>query len=256
MYLLFVSVAASLLSIAGIAHGAEFFGLGHVPDSSGLVSALPSDLTPDGSVAVGWASYWSGGAQPWRSQPWRWSVEGGIEPLPCDDGWSCSANAVSADGSVVYGKKEEPTLGKPTVPVRWSGTSEMEELEFLPGYDICSVWGASDDGSVAVGDCILEFGVSWVAVRWTDNGIESLGVPDGFANSGAKFVSSDGSVIVVQAHSPWWGTWLWTEQSGYEYLGAGIPTDITPDGSVVVGRNPYFLWTREAGYETLPFEGE
>jgi hypothetical protein len=32
-----------------------------------------------------------------------------------------------------------------------------------------------------------------------------------------------------------WGAWLWTEASGFEYLGQGIMTDMTPDGSVVVG---------------------
>ena len=59
-------------------------------------------------------------------------------------------------------------------------------------------------------------------------------------------------------------TWLWTEGLGFEYLGQGMATDMTADGSIVVGfrskpgavyEYDNFRWSRDAGTVLLPFEG-
>lgn len=154
-------------------------------------------------------------------------------PMPAGAAGGSYASAVSADGSVIVG-------GAGSLGARWSG----DHAEVAP-FPLGAVSG---DGRTAVGN---DFTASpFHALRWTDDGVSSLGITDVFA------INYDGSVTVG-----------WTEvapsnslyacrqsSSGVEVFGtAGSRANgVSADGSVVVGTyypdpststNRAFRWT-------------
>jgi len=135
----------------------------------------------------------------------------------------------------------------------------------LPGGDFGSgASDVSDDGSVVVGASISAEGGE--AFRWTSAGMMGLGdLPGGRFGSGAEAVSADGNVVVGtgwvddSAHdgdemSPF----RWTSATGMVDLGdldncisnwgcrSSEGTDVSADGSVVVGSSNHGFDTREA----------
>jgi probable HAF family extracellular repeat protein len=230
---------------SGLITASEFIALGQ--PSASAVSA-------DGSVVVGTSD----------GSAWRWTAETGFQQLTDEDGDVIfHARGVSSDGSVIVGWVGD---WESREAAKWSDESGIVRLG-LPGGALSSASGVSDDGSVIAGysystDPVVQ------AFRWTAaNGIELLGVPEGFTRSMAGGVSADGSIITVrtdilQGDDNDWGAWLWTDESELEYLGQGLITDMTPDGSVVVGyfapSSPLdghnFRWTRETGMAILPFD--
>ena len=117
------------------------------------------------------------------------------------------------------------------------------------------IGGISSDGKVVVGQSRDAFGLNH-AFRWSEStGMVSIAGPD----SGAKGVSSDGSVIIVYSEGQ---AFRWTEETGMEGLGTppgGTPPtsaqDVSGDGSVVVGySNPItegWVWEDGQGFTNL-----
>ena len=196
-------------------NGATFEGLGMLPGGDHSEAAAVSG---DGNVAVGWSTSASG-KRAFRSEGGAMSAVG-ILPGTSDS----FANGVSRDGSVIVGACEFPD------PVEFSPTSPQRAE----------------------------------AVRWTaDAGI--LGLDDAAEHSTiASSVSADGSVIVGSIEDRCQGCQIdttsafrWTSEGGLasavdSALGhLSIASDISADGSVIVGTNIAYDSSRTAVRSTL-----
>jgi uncharacterized membrane protein len=147
-----------------------------------------SDASYDGSVIVG--------------DRYRWTQQGGFQPLSANEALEPSPRKMNADGSVIVGTGRD---GGADVAFRWTAGGG---IVFLP--DLATGGSPHDanaltaDGSVIVGTAYLASGTA--AFLWTAGG-GSVALPHlpnydaGSANSSsATAVSADGSV--VYGHEP------------------------------------------------------
>ena len=154
-------------------------------------TAVPRDLSADGSVVVGTMGHNT------RSMAYRWE-DGDVTPLGAIGGTESAATGVSADGSVVVGytgtlwdNKEQAFRWENGVMVGL-GTLDKERSR------ACDV---SADGSVVVGTVYAD-SPHWMpseAFRWEDGVMVGLGTLGG-EDSGAGGVSVDGSVVWGYSH--------------------------------------------------------
>lgn len=227
-------LAAGLFFAASAAHSANSLLSGY------CVHAM--DMSADGKVVVG-ANVCGAPAE-----PIRWSAAQGVAGLGLPPGAvSGAAEATSADGSIVVGTAYYGVLADRSEAFRWTSGTGFVGLGVLPGADSSSAHGISDDGSVVVGVSGND------AFRWTaTGGMVSLGP------GGATATSPDGAVVVG-----WTGNepMRWTAETGMVGLGHlafgfnGLATDVSADGSVVVGSDhsyfpsheEAFRWTADGG---------
>ena len=268
-----VSADGSVVVGSGITYGlgteafrwTESGGMQRLGDLGGttpswLVSAAYG-VNNDGSVVVGQA--WS----PNGAEAFRWTQSGGMQGLGDLDGgdFRSLANAVNLDGTVIVG---ESYSGENREAFRWTATDGMQGLGFLEEGNFWSkATDVSADGSVVVGYGTGTNGVQ--AFRWTEaGGMQGLGdfEEDSF-NSRAFGTSADGSVIVGYGFVTSKGgeAFRWTEATGLQTIpqwlaengvsvGEGFrlfsATDVSDDGTVVVGEGGHVVGTGEAyGYD-------
>lgn len=255
----------TLFAIAGwtvlaAATAAEFQGLGHLP--GGDFSEV-SAVSADGSVVVGNSK---DGGRLGASSAFRWSADTGMVGLGFLDGPNGNswAQGVSADGSVVVGADFTSDMRA----FRWTLQGGIEEI--AGGRN---AFGASADGSVVAG---IARGRPSRPYRWTEqDGLERFDLQSGYEGGYGHAISDDGSTIIVgqDYRDPQRGriqhVFRWTRQGGMQNLGQipGHPfhswylaTDVSPDGSVVVGYgsaynrpSEAFRWTEETGMAGLGF---
>jgi hypothetical protein len=194
------------------------------------------DLTADGSVVF--------------TSEGRWTRDGGLVPPPIPGSW------ISDDGSVGVGN-----LSADGPAYRWTAETGIEELSAPPDFPFASpvAFCVSGDGNV-IGGYIRDPGNrAWI---WTEeDGYRWLG--------GAQFVSglsADGRVASGTDSNS--SGFRWTHETGLvrlPTLGGGpfptIATELSADGSVVVGHSPSarmpegrveaFRWTEEGGIKGL-----
>jgi probable HAF family extracellular repeat protein len=196
--------------------------------------------------------------------------------LPGGNYINCSAVDTSADFSIVVGTCY--SASGQAEAFRWSESTGMVGLGFLPGAKSTRAIGVSADGSVVVGSGDSDAGGQ--AFRWTESsGMVGLGTlvtvtPHPAPYSNAAGVSADGSVIVGGTGSDAYPheAFRWTEGTGMvgigtlKYSGSEYPpgwgwaSAVSADGSVIVGtsyRSPhstaYFRWTEAGGMEQLGY---
>jgi len=197
-----------------------------------------------------------------------WTLEGGM--ILTDHG---VPKAVSSDGSA-----------------RLVGSSVWTEATGLVATGVQYTENISGNGLVVVGCHGDQNG--YYACRWSEaTGLVDMGMIDGGGGTSAgstrvnKLVAAsyDGSVLAgYQSRYPTkheGRSYIWTEANGYQVCGLGylpggnyttLPggndrsyaTDISPDGSIVVGQGPSdiseyeaFRWTEPTGMVGLGFEG-
>jgi probable HAF family extracellular repeat protein len=216
-------------------------GLGDL--AGGTFFSRAEAASVDGSVIVGWSASDSG------FEAFRWTEADGMVGLGDLAGGSFLSRArdVSADGSVVVGTGESDAGVE---GFRWTESGGMEGLGALTRAE-----AVSSDGSVIVG--WGEQATRTEAFRWTElDGLVGLGdLPGGRFFSRASAVSADGSVIIGWSESasglePFvWDdvngmqeldellTALGADLMGWTLIGADSPTDVSDDGSVIVGQN-------------------
>src|SRR5262245_40204949 len=110
---------------------------------------------------------------------------------------SCTANAVSGDGSTVVGVSVNGGCGSggPWEACRWIDAGNPIALGFLEGQTVSTAYAVSADGSTVVGTS------GGRAFRWTTSGgMVDLGqLPGGSSPNFAYAVSADGSVVIGQS---------------------------------------------------------
>jgi hypothetical protein len=181
----------------------------------------------------------------------RWTESGGIEtlgelPLPGNDA-SWELGGVSEDGTAAVGYRFD---GTSSLPFRWTAEAGIQDLGSLPtGADGARPTTISADGSAIAG--FTYAGTAEVDVfRWTaTDQLQVMGValPLGsWPQAETLLLSTDGAVLAGAAllngipSLVRWGT------GGTAVASAELPfvTDMTPDGSVLVGSTSGtgFLW--------------
>ncbi len=236
------------LALAGITTGAlaqsRLEGLGSL--AGGDSRAFGLNL--DGTIVVGISD----------ARAFKWSTATGMAGLDTP-GFSV-ANAVSADGLVVVGQANFPSLEAHAF--RWT-IGGLDDLGSLGGY-FSTALGVSHDGSTIVG-LSLDSDSTGHAFAWTfATGMISLDPAPGFY-SVATGISADGSIVIGTI-----GT-LTTDSAfarsapdSFVILGTlpgdeyATPNAVNANGSVVVGSshnaantNRAFRWTAAGGMEDL-----
>jgi probable HAF family extracellular repeat protein len=135
-------------------------------------------------------------------------------------------------------------------------TADGEPEFFRPLGTGTEAWGMSGDGRTVVGRRQTEDG--WEAFLWKDGEIIGLGdFPGGEFSSKATAASADGSVVVgVATTETGFEAFRWTRQTGLVSLGKGVASDVSSDGSIVVGLdqgNEVFWWSTDHGRQPIPF---
>lgn len=239
--------------------GVSFHGLGFKGDAMNGQATSVFDAVVDATIGL---------------QAFRWSLGGGLVPLPDLPGCTISeTQGVSADGSAVVGYSGTGLGGSPAQrwAVRWSdengdGNWEVNKLgdgDLPGGAEIAHANAASADGSVIVGSSYSGSGLQ--AWRWTEQtGMVGLDYLPSDYLSGSMDVSSDGSVVVGESQGQDTITlgWRWTESKGMQPLGPipgwsedSWPLAASADGTVAVGFShaesgteiQAFRWTESEG---------
>jgi len=239
---------------------ASFQGLGILPGSS---NSYAQDVSPDGSVVVGWGESVLDDDD---CMAFLWTRDSGIVGI----GGSLNTRAwgVSAHGAVVVGDID----GGGVEAFRWTESTGLIRFDTLHDGSVNSkvANGISADGQVIVGTAIV-FSVPShsEAFRWTQSaGVMTLGslVSDALGNSHASGVSGDGSVVVGSSEpasdfsSTHWEAFRWTQCDGMVGLGDlsgdgffSAATGVSSDGLVVVGNSESasgreaFRWAHDTG---------
>lgn len=208
-------------------------------------------------------------------EAFRWSLAGGVEPLPSvPAGTPSSAGGISADGQTVVGSRVVSASGTMVREAfRWSPAGAPGPLGILPGKPQSAARAVSADGSTVVGksgDLFFMADASGIqpqaapdeAFRWTSaGGLEALGTLPGFVRSDAIDVSDDGTIIFgnVTDNGPSFTEsegFVWTESSKMVGMG-NFPSETfsrvlaaSGDGSVVWGTDAgrAFRWTSAGGW--------
>jgi probable HAF family extracellular repeat protein len=235
-----------LLMAIGLTPGAPLAGTFQDLGAGLSVSACSAN----GDVVVG--TYSGGGA-------FRWSVDGGLEPIG-----GLEALDVSEDGNVIAGTIDVDGL---ETAAYWTEADGWQMLGEMPGGASCdaslsSSYGTNGDGSIVVG-------LGWIAscrahgFRWdADSGMVDLGSTVADRSSRANDVSGDGSLVIgwQDASTGYRQGARWVE--GVQNLfvdGNGDPVGeaqaSNPDGSVVVGGSTYGMeawrWTGSGAVEAI-----
>jgi probable HAF family extracellular repeat protein len=236
---------------------------GH-PD--GYVNSTASAISADGSTMVGSLYRVDPFGTPTNRQAARASHAegfflGGLGYLPGGSDTFSTANAVSADGSVVVGVSTSANSEQEAF--RWTPSSGMVALGFLPGGTASAAGFVSGDGVVIAGSVSFSSEPPrQAAFRWTEaGGMSDLGVLPGAASTSALAMSRDGRFVVGQSGSE---AFRWSEAGGIVGLGH-LPGDqmsaamaVSDDGAVILGRSfypdgriEYFVWTEAEGPRSL-----
>jgi uncharacterized membrane protein len=242
----------SLFSLSPASLGAPIFmGFG-----GGFGGAVPTDLSADGKVVVG---YWN--SELLQTEPFRWAEAGGMQSLRGDGFWGSGSSGVSADGAVVIGTSYTPSGIR---PFRWTAADGMQGLGGFPSdpLSIIAALGLSADGKTAVGWTQSMPSASFEAWRWTkDGGVQGFGMPTGGSFIQASGASADGQVVVGYSSGEWgYGPVRWTADGGMQSLGmplGGQASAVSADGRTVVGSAwlgsgvQAFRWTADDGVQNL-----
>lgn len=165
------------------------------------------------------------------------ATEGLTELLPPGNGNYSSANAVSADGSIVTGNAPNAVF--------WTESKGAQSLPALNGGNRSNANGISADGTTIVGYATDGLaGNATRAVRWTNGGVTNLGTLNGGTYSFAAATSANGEVVVGSAANGPAGNvhaFRWTMVGGMQDLGLltfgtyATGQAVSADGNIVVG---------------------
>lgn len=221
--------------IARSGRAAEF-----IPFGDTFMSISISGLSGDGTTVIGRVRHENGDEEAFA---WNDGILTGLGDLPGGPIGS-SADAVSFDGSVVFGESAVEPHGRRyrSHLFRWTADQGMSDLGNpapIGGEASITVTDVTPDGSVAIGfhtdRSQLGIGGVWFrAFRWKeDSGIEFLDQGIGPQNSQAGRVTRSGDQILVGVTDAFD---LWTPNGVIRVDGDfSRLADITPDGAIAVG---------------------
>jgi uncharacterized membrane protein len=206
--------------------------------SCDITSTSAYGMSANGQVVVGGGYATNCGS----FRAFRWDAgSGAIVALPSWFGWSCRANAVSADGSTVVGWQADNSGQWRPCLWKFNGTSWVQTRPAAPGGSPTTLYGeaqaASADGQVAVGAATI--GGIRQPFRWTQaGGTVGLGLAaDPTIPGAATDCSADATRILCFFRAgppPTSGEgYMWIEGRGYVALetlaqeaGVAVPPEV------------------------------
>ncbi len=206
----------------------------------GFESVWAQSASEDGSVIIGRGRLTT--TNEWMA--WRWTEAGGFEQLGDLPGGGVDSDArdISADGTIIVGSARDATIYRAAY---WTEVAGWVILPDLPGGHLgAGAHAISPSGQFIVGgsnSANNAFPGHLEATRWT-NFASPIGLgdlPGASFNSTALAVSADGSVIAAACSVPGSAppVGVWTLATGMVAIGGGIATDISADGTIIVGRH-------------------
>ncbi len=163
-------------------------GLPGNPSGSGGASGISAD----GSIIVGWSD------NGLTSEPFRWTQPGGMVGLGTLPNASTRAEAISSDGSTIFGTGTRGSgISRQTPFFSWTDAAGMVEIGTPgPTGGSAGVKHASADGSHFAG-YIANAGDTRNAIRWSQGTFQLLGtLPFSERYWTATCVSADGSIVL------------------------------------------------------------
>jgi uncharacterized membrane protein len=226
------------------------------------IPAFYNTISDDGNVILGLNQGVDALPSPFGSA-FRWTVGGGVDVL---------SSFPSTDPGVFYDISDAELSGSGTtvivdahicddisqicgdrIAARWTNSNGLELLGTLNGDHSSEIRGSNYDGTVIVGQSKSFDGIA-TSFRWTaETGMIAIGSPSWAAGR----VSRDGRVIIQSQFdylSLGSGTaTLWTEEQGVIQFVGGRTTDLTSDGSVVIGFDDVgsIVWDARHGRRSL-----
>lgn len=245
-------VTALLTGSAASAGGPPILlNMGALPDST---YSQGFAVTPDGITVVGYGD--TGGVV----RALRWTMAGGLEPLPALPGRPFGqAYGVSADGSVIVGIGYADSVNPNTVACVWAAGG-VAEVGAGSGESAKYAFAVSQDGGAICGERDNR------AYLWTDaGGFELIPTPPGLISDGPIDISGDASFLVGTAIKPgsYATAYRWSQGAGFEALGGltiggnSSATAISADGSAIAGGANIvndaraIRWTESDGMQNL-----
>ena len=206
--------------------------------SCDITSTSAYGMSANGQVVVGGGYATNCGS----FRAFRWDAgSGAIVALPSWFGWSCRANAVSADGATVVGRQADKSGQWRPCLWKFNGTSWVQTRPAAPGGSPTTLYGeaqaASADGQVVVGAATI--GGIRQPFRWTQaGGTVGLGLAaDPTIPGAATDCSADATRILCFFRAgppPTSGEgYMWIEGRGYVALetlaqeaGVAVPPEV------------------------------
>ena len=167
-------------------------GRQEIGPTNGFIGGQVLDISRDGSTIVGNGTF----------NAWVWREGSGFSFLPSLAGFAgSSANAASADGSIIVGISPLTNFPPNNRVVRWVN-GQIEVINLGPGLTNPSIEDVSDDGNIMVGGVtILGGGGSWGMICTPELGVmlasdylalHGLTLPEGVGIRRIYAVSADG----------------------------------------------------------------
>ncbi|MGB3541958.1 MAG: hypothetical protein WBA11_03435, partial [Rubrivirga sp.] len=236
-------------------------------------------VSADGSVIAG------GTSQPEGSRAYRWTEADGLVVLPATPGGEYMVNVddMSPDGSLIVGRT---LLADGLLALMWTEAGGTQVID-LPGVSTSDYYiranAAGNDGVIS-GNISAKFNGGGGPfedrsfLRLPDGSFSLLELAPSGNKTSSRAVTPDGSVVVGAADLTQplddfhrFHPYRWTSE-GADLLDGpserleGTATDITPDGSFIVGYHIrltesgafagsprlWFRWSEESGVEDLP----
>ena len=210
---------------------------------SSLTLVTAADITPDGTTITGRTRDGTGTKRQavlWRDNATTITQLGFPQG---SNGRLSVANAISDDGTIVFGWASYSAVNRYQEAWRWTASSGLTRLGVLKTNHFLSfvaARGVSADGKYAtgysegetVGDDTTGF------VYSTDKGMRSLGrLPDSTVSYGIA-VASDGRRILgasgAAGPAPWEHLFLWSESTGMQDIGAPPATSFIGSGQAAL----------------------
>lgn len=260
--------------------GGTIIGYSYVPQAHAVYwrGTTITDIHPDDSASISYADFVSNDGNviavrayamsEGQVQAYRWTQEGGLQPL--STAYSSSTWAMSAAGDVLAGHVQF-NQGGGIHAFRWTQADGLQDI-----HPAALLAAPGDSSSVFISrDGTRIFGQAWttgqyVAFRWTTAGVIDLGNL-GFANTHISAITPDGRVAVGQSATSAEMTagFRWTELGGIQTIkdwlaasGVTLGDDIiiesaegvSDDGSIVSGHlddGTVFIAKGDSGLITL-----
>ena len=231
--------------------------LGYIAgDPSNGVTTLPLAISADGSVVTGEST------DNLKLHAFRWTKATGIWGLGTPPADASSGTAISADGSVITGTYLYGPSFLTGDLFQWTEATGIAHIPLPAGDTYPTAAFASADGSVVVGTSRPDNSSAADHVfRWTQaTGTTGLPFLPGDDVAFGLSTTPDAAVIVGWSTSstgpmPLHG-FRWSADSGLQDLGTipglqgdTVPTGVSADGRVIVGRSggQAFIWTVDWG---------
>ncbi|MDT8387218.1 MAG: hypothetical protein RQ736_06865 [Thiogranum sp.] len=223
--------------------------LGPIPTLEQHTLQYVHDVSADGQIIVGRAEDPFGSFLE-SAKAFRWTEATGMQSLDPSSFAATAAYAISSDGQVIAGTRQEASLYFGAAI--WTEKDGWKSLG-LPQNGNSSATAASADGKVIAGSYTGSSSLK-TAFRWTpQGGAVLLTNPASGEVSDATAVSADGSRVVGHLITANQGrqAFLWDQVNGVRRVAhilaaAGVDdladwawtsaTDISPDGSIIVGQ--------------------